>query len=134
MAQKFSSVDKDERKAIEDELESKSQALGMDSYETYGNDAQTGLKELIGMCYNCKNLHYCKSEYGNVHAVCSMFEFKLSGQNRIVECNLHAPKHVLSLNEMYNIAYLIDPDTDKKVKGFVDTNKVKGNKGRMLIV
>jgi len=123
MAEKFSNVDKDQRRAIEEELESKSQSLGMDSYESYGSDAQTGMKELVGMCYNCKNLNYCKTEFGTVHAVCAMFEFKLSGRNRITECNLHSPKNVLSLNEMYSIAYLIDPDTNKKVKGFVGDKK-----------
>lgn len=119
MAQKFSTVDKEERQAIENELESKSQSLGMDSYESYGTDAQTGLKALVGMCANCKNLSYCKTEFGIVHAICGQFEFKFSGKNRITECNLHAPRNVLSLQEMYSIAYLIDNDTIKKVKGFV---------------
>lgn len=123
MAEKFSNVDKSQRKAIEDELESKSQALGMDSYETYGTDAQTGLKALVGMCYDCKSLSYCRTEFGNVHAVCGQFEFKFSGKNRISECNLHSPKNVLSLQEMYAIAYLIDPDTNKKVNGFVGQPK-----------
>lgn len=119
MAQKLADVDKEQRIAIEDELVSKSQVLGMDSYESYGTDAQTGLKALLGMCATCKNLNYCKTEFGNVHAVCAMFDFKLSGKNRITECNLHNPKNVLSLQEMYSIAYLIDADTNKKVKGFV---------------
>lgn len=119
MAQKFSTVEQDERRAIENELESKSQALGMDSYESYGTDAQTGLKVLVGMCANCKNLNYCKTEFGTVHAICTMFEFKFSGKNRITECNLHSPKGVLTLQEMYSIAYLIDADTNKKVKGFI---------------
>lgn len=120
MAEKFSNIDKEERRSIENELESKSQALGMDSFESYGTEAQTGLKALLGMCANCKNLNYCKTEFGNVHAVCAMFDFKLSGKNRITECNLHSPKNVLTLTEMYSIAYLIDPNKDKKVKGFVE--------------
>ncbi len=120
MAQKFSDIDKEERQTIENELYSKSQALGMDSYESYGNDAQTGLKALLGMCATCKSLNYCKTEFGIVHAICNQFDFKLSGKNRITECNLHSPKHVLSLNEMYSIAYIIDIDSDRKVKGFVN--------------
>jgi hypothetical protein len=126
MAQKFSTVDKEERKTIEDELDSKSQALGMDSFESYGNDSHTGMKALVGMCYNCKNLNYCKTEFGNVHAVCGMFDFKFSGKNRITECNLHTPKNVLSLQEMYNIAWLIDKDTGKKVNGFIQPNNKGG--------
>jgi hypothetical protein len=125
MAQKFSTVDRDERKAIEDELESKSQSLGMEAYEAYGNDIQTGLKTLVGMCHDCKNLNYCKTEFGTVFAICTMFEFKFSGKNRITECNIYSPKNVLSLNEMYSIAWLIDVDTNKKVKGFVPPEKKK---------
>ena len=123
MAEKFSNVGKEERKAIENELDSKSQALGMDSFESYSSDIQTGLKALVGMCHNCKNLKYCKTEFGNVHAECGLFEFRLSGNNRITECNQHTPKNVLSLSEMYSIAWLIDTDSNKKVKGFVPPEK-----------
>lgn len=126
MSQKLSDIDTEERKSIENEIYSKSQALGMDAYESYGKDSQTGLKALLGMCAGCKNLNYCKTEFGNVHAICGMFDFKLSGKNRIEECNLYAPKNVLSLNEMYSIAWLIDGDTNKEVKGFVgDRSKRK---------
>lgn len=119
MAQKLSDVEKEERTSIEDELTSKSQSLGMDSWESYGTNAQTGLKALLGMCAVCKNLNYCKTEFGTVHAICGMFEFKLSGKNRIVECNVHQPKNVLTLNEMYAIAYLIDVNEGKPTKGFI---------------
>lgn len=125
MATKFSTIDKEERTAIENELDSKSQALGMDAYESYGSDAQTGLKAMVGMCHNCKQLNYCRTEFGMVHAICTMFDFKFSGKNRITECNLHTPKNVLSLTEMYAIAWIIDGDTNKSVKGFVGRN---GNK------
>lgn len=119
MTRKFSEIDDDERKVIADELESKSQSLGMISFESYGTDCQTGLKALLGMCHNCKNLSYCKTEFGNTHAVCNQFEFRLSGKNRITECNLHAPKNVLSLNDMYAIAWIIDVNKDKKIEGFI---------------
>lgn len=124
MAQKVSDLEQDEKHKIQEELEGRSSSMGMDSWESYGSGAQTGLKELIGMCYNCKYLLYCKTEYGNVLAKCSELEMRLSGQNRITECNLHAPKYAMSLNEMYSIAWLIDADTNKKVQGFIgDNNK-----------
>jgi len=119
MARKFSDIEEEEKKSLENELYSKSQAIGMDAYESYGNDIQTGLKALLGMCANCKNLNYCKTEFGTVYAICSQFEYRLTGKNRITECNLHSPMGVLSLSEMYAIAYLIDPNKDKKIEGFI---------------
>jgi hypothetical protein len=128
MSQKMSTLDKKERNNIEDELGSKAAAMGMDMYESYGSSPeQKKLKELVGMCFNCNNLSYCASEFATVFAKCEAFNFKLSGQNRIVECNLHSPKGVLSLNEMYSIATLIDPEKENKV-GFTAKPKSKGMK------
>jgi hypothetical protein len=127
MSQKLSDLAKEERKIIEEHLEGISSSLGMDVWESYSANGMTGLKELVGMCHNCKNLNYCKTEFNTVHAICSAFEFKLTGQNRITECNLHSPKGVLTLNEMYAMAYLIDPDGNKKVEGFIPDKLRKEN-------
>ena len=128
MGRKFSDLDNDSRKLIEEELDSKSSSLGMDSWESYSkNEAMKKMKDEIGICYDCKYLNYCKSEFGKVHAVCSNFEAKLSGQNRIVECNCHSPRNMLSLTEMYSMAYIIEPD-EVKTEGFISKNpKLLGN-------
>jgi hypothetical protein len=133
MSRKFSDLEQTEKKHIENELEAVSSSMGMEAYETYGNREGSLLQDQIGMCHNCKNLSYCKTEFGNVFAKCSEFEFRLNGQNRIEECNLHCPRHSLSLNEMYTMAYLIDPK-DEKIKGFISTDKrfMKTKKKRSL--
>jgi hypothetical protein len=123
MAIKLSDLEHEDKSQLQNELDGKSAALGMESYESYGNALRTGLKDLIGICHDCKFLLYCKTEFGNVFAKCSELEIRLSGQNRIKECNLHAQRFAMSLNDMYSIAYLIDVDTNKKVQGFI------GNKG-----
>ena len=128
MAKKFTELEGDEKRSIEEQLEGISSSMGMEAWESYGTDVQTGLKELIGMCHNCKCLMYCKTEFGNVNAVCTEFKIRLSGQNRITECNLHTPKGVMSLNEMYSMAYLIDKNTDKKIKGFTTQEPKKKKK------
>jgi hypothetical protein len=122
MSKKFSELDKDTKSDIGDELEAKSASMGMDAWDSHGTNDQNLLKDLIGMCYNCKSLNYCKTEFGNVHAICPEFKFKLNGQNRITECNLHSPKNCLSLTEMYAMAYLIEPN-EEKVDGFITTNE-----------
>lgn len=125
MSQKISSLDRDERNKIKDAVDSAASSLGMDRYESYGSTPeQKKLKELVGMCCNCGNLNYCATEFGTVHAICCMFQFKLSGQNRIVECNLHSPKNALSLEEMYALATIIDTKEENKA-GFTANPKSK---------
>ena len=121
MSKKLSELPQQEKRIIENELNSLSNNLGMEPYDSYSSNSYNSLKDLIGMCYNCKNLNYCKTEFGSVHAFCCEFEFKLSGQNRIVECNSHSPKGVLSLSEMYEIAYIIESN-EEKVEGFISKN------------
>jgi hypothetical protein len=50
------------------------------------------------------------------------FKIKLTGQNRITECNLHSPMRMLTLEEMYSIAYLIESD-NSIIKGFISNDK-----------
>jgi len=118
MSRKISEMEKTERRSVEETLDSASANLGMDSWESQGTGRNNALKDLIGMCYNCKNLYYCRTEFGNVYAFCERYEIKLTGQNRIVECNTHAPNNSLSLQEMYSMAYLIEPK-EKTIKGFL---------------
>jgi hypothetical protein len=75
------------------------------------------LKEVVGICYNCEHLIYCKSQYGNVVAKCQVFELWLRGKDRIVDCNEHSERGSLNLRDMASMAVLIDPHK-KEVKGF----------------
>jgi hypothetical protein len=119
---KLSDLESEVKQQIENELEAKSSELGMDAYDSYsgGNDLKL-LKDFIGICADCKSLQYCKTEFGKVFAKCSHYEMKLSGQNRITECTCHDPKGVLSLQEMYAMAHLIDADP-LSVKGFISND------------
>jgi hypothetical protein len=118
---KISDLEGKEKTNMEELLESKSTELGVDSYEGHSGGDYKLLKDLIGICYNCKSLNYCKTEFQNVYARCGHYEMILHGQNRIVECNNHTPRGVLSLTEMYSLATLIDLDKPM-VKGFISTD------------
>ena len=124
---KLTDLEGDERRAIEDELEAKASGMGMCQYDSYDNldGHQQNLKNSIGICYNCKNLHYCRSEFAGhdkVFARCDLFKLTLSGQHRVTECNCHNAKKILTLTEMYAMATLIDTVKDE-VKGFISTDK-----------
>lgn len=123
---KLKDLEANERNAIEDELQAKSTSMGIDSWDAHqGNTDESFLKEYLGMCWDCKSLNYCRAEYAGhdrVFAKCNMLEIRLSGNHRITECNCHSPKKLLSLEEMYAMATLIESDDRGKVKGFISTD------------
>ena len=123
---KLKDLESNERNAIEEELDAKSKSMGLDAWDSaQGNTDDSFLKDHVGMCYDCKSLYYCRAEYAGhdrVFAHCSMFNIGLSGNHRITECNMHSPKKLLSLEEMYAMATLIEADDRGKVKGFISTD------------
>lgn len=129
---KLSDLESGDRRNLEEELESKAAGMGLDCYDSYdSNTNQNYLKDAVGICYNCKQLHYCRAEFAGhdkVFAKCSLFDMRLSGQNRITECNCHNARKILSLTEMYAIATLIEVDK-QEIKGFVSHDpKLRKNK------
>ena len=125
----FNELEEDERHKLEDELDSKAEILGLNSYNTYeSRNNFNSLEQAIGICSNCKNLQYCRTEFDNIFARCSEFEIRLNGQNKITECTFHNAKGVLSLSDMQNIAILIDP-SESEIKGFISNDpKLRKNK------
>jgi len=119
---KFSELENDEKRTIENSLEAKASELGLESWENYQEKGSL-LEDQIGLCAGCKSLKYCKTEFGNVFAKCNEFEFNLTGQNRITECNMLTPKGTLSLADMYSLAYMIEPDIKPKIGGFISNDK-----------
>lgn len=115
---KLSELDNNEKRKLEEQISTKaSELLGTDDWESPCSNHRV-LEEQIGLCADCKNLSYCRTEFGSVLAKCEAFEIRLNGQNRIKECNNHQKRGQLTLNEMYSIATLIDP-AENKVKGFI---------------
>jgi len=128
MSEKISNLEEEEQNKILSQIEGASNAMGMRAYEVYGSSpGQKKLKDLLGMCHNCDYLSYCETEFGNVIANCTTFKIRLSGQNRIKECNMHCPRNKMSLQEMYAIATLIDVRKNVDL-GFTANVKNKGKK------
>lgn len=115
---KIQNLESEERRKIEEEVDAQANRLGFDRWEET-SITSTLLEDQIGICYNCKNINYCKTEFGNVIATCDVFEMRLNGSNRMVECNRHDERGSMTLSEMYALATLIDPDSGSKVKGFI---------------
>ena len=84
--------------------------LGTERYEDEGTafNSSRDLKDSIGLCANCKNLNYCRTEWGNIFARCFVFDITLPYGNRMAECTKFDEKGVLSLHVMIQMAVLID--------------------------
>ena len=114
---KFKDMENEEHDKERDHLESQSEAqTGLGMWEAPGSIMSEDLKRIYGLCADCNNFQYCRQSYMNKRAFCSRFEMFLTGMDRMVECNKYEKRGQLNLNQMADIAWLIQPT--KKV-GFV---------------
>ncbi len=114
---KFNDLNEEQRETEEDLLESKANALGLDKWESNAGNYNL-LEDAVGVCAKCKNMKYCKTEFNDVLAYCKSFEIRLSGQNRVVECNEYSPRGSMSLRDMEQMAILIN-SSEPEIKGFI---------------
>lgn len=115
---KISDLTDDERDNFENELGSKSKALGLDQWEAkHSLKNEPWLKQHVGICFDCKRLSWARKEFGGVIAHCRCFDCKLSGKERITDCSSHERVGTLTLNEMMEIATLIE--ISRKEAGFL---------------
>jgi len=71
-----------------------------------------GLEDLFGIC-SCMYLNYCITKFGKVFSSCSIFKISLIGGDRMTDCTSYNKNGQMTLNEMKEIAYLIEVDTRK---------------------
>lgn len=117
---KFIDLDDDAQDKMGDVLEAKAIELGLDKWESQSIE-YSSLKDLIGICSNCQNMRYCKREFGDVCAICWTFRINLNCQDKIIECNEHSPRGVMSLRDMEMMATLIDIG-EGVIGGFISSN------------
>ena len=125
---KFVDLDEDGKERIGNLLEVKAIQLGFDKWES-DSSRVGGLEDLIGLCSNCQSMRYCKSEFGNVRAICWEFKINLHGQDKIVECNEHSARGTMSLRDMELIATIIDLEKSE-IKGFISRDPKLLRKGK----
>jgi hypothetical protein len=116
---KISTFDKEKKDDIGNEIEAVAGSLGLGDLWTMSGDSErrdTGLKDMLGLCAYCTHLHYCKGEYGSVHAKCAEYEMKLTGRERIKECTQYSKRGQMILSEALRMAYIIE--IDKREIGF----------------
>jgi hypothetical protein len=112
---KYTDLQDTEKRKIVTTLESASARLGRD---TYSNEpGHIDGHNPLGICKNCKNLGMMKTEFNNIYARCRSFDVVLTGKDRISTCTDFDRKGELTLDEMREIAYLIEAKKPK-ITGF----------------
>jgi len=107
---KVSDLKDDEQHSLQNELQAKASMLGLDSYDNININYQTSE---FGLCNDCKHLQLAKSEFRIIFAKCFEFKIKLNNVEKITECTNYDQRNTMSLNEMKDIAYIIDINTKK---------------------
>jgi hypothetical protein len=109
MPKLVSDLNDDDREKLDNKLDAIIKKIGIDEYSTRNGQRPSWLEEFVGICSTCKNLDWAKKEFGGVLAYCNYFTVKMSGRERIIECNHHERVGTMTLNDMKEMAILIDP-------------------------
>lgn len=107
---KFSDLKDSEQTIVGNSIDANASSIGLEHYvATWGMVKNTK----FGLCGDCKNLNYAKSEFKIIVSECSRFDIKLNEGEKIIECTDYEQRNSLTLNEMKDIAYLIDIKKDE---------------------
>jgi len=90
--------------------------LDDDSYTTGGGVIKFDGDE-FGLCSDCKYLYAARTEYGTVIGKCFELNIMIRGIDKIKECTMYDKKGSMSLQDMKEIAIIIE--VDKNRVGFV---------------
>ena len=115
MPKKLTDFNKDVRQDMRDVVNAGAVSLGQDAY-AHPTEHVTANK--LGMCSDCVYLNRILTEYGRVYAYCTEFKVPLKGIDPVKECTTHAKRGVMTLNEMQDVAHIIE--VNNKQIGFIE--------------
>jgi hypothetical protein len=67
----------------------------------------------FGVCNDCKHLYAAKTEYGTSIGKCFEMNILLRGIDNISECTMYSKKGSMSLDDMKEIAIIIDVNKNR---------------------
>jgi len=109
---KFSELGKDDQIRLRSDIDVASSALGQDDYEPPFDHPTRHRFAQYGLCATCRYLNYACSQFRVLHCRCSELEMNLTEDHPVKECTSYTNRHALSLNEMKEIAWIIDIEND----------------------
>ncbi len=112
--QKYQDLNDRERRKFNSEIDGRASIISGDSYIVPKNKLNW---DMLGLCKDCKHLEAAKTEFGSMFARCSEFECTLRSGDKVVECTNYQKRNLLSLDDMKDLAVILDPN--KKKAGFI---------------
>jgi len=100
----------EERRVFSNELESVASSLGFDAYDSALNDIKIST---FGLCSKCSFFKITKTEFRILLVKCGELNIRLNEKERVVECSTFVHRNQMSLNEMKEIAYIIESNHKK---------------------
>ena len=109
---KINELNEKDKERFEEETRAVAASMGIESrfgiIRNSKNDRHSGLKNVVGLCYDCTRLEYCKTEYGNIFANCEYFNMRITGRDRIKECSHYSRRGQMTLDMAFSLGRLID--------------------------
>lgn len=126
MAKKFTELPDEQRKALRDEVDAKTNAMSIDPWDgdCYWNHAK--FDGNFGLCETCTNFQYAKTEFKVRKAWCYELDIVLSPVDPIIECTRFDERGKLSIREMYDMAWVIEPRNPIGFEGPEEDGPVSG--------
>ena len=115
---KYSELDREEFNKIEYEIDGNAALIEVLKDHNHKNDN-------YGLCNRCKSLSVTRTEYRVIRALCLSYEVPLllKSNDPVTECSGFIDKFCMSLFDMQQIAYIIEPY--KRPIGFVEPESKK---------
>ena len=113
---KISDFEDKERRQISSEVDALASEYDTDKYDGVSMGVR-GLKNDMGLCGQCKDLLFTKTQYGTQYAKCTEWKKNLNGVDLVVECTAFRRRGEMSLYDMKDIAIIIE--TPKRKIGII---------------
>ena len=109
---KLSELSKKDKDIIREEISVKAKVLGVYD-EWYDSSSRIYSSVDLRLCTNCRNLRAYRLRYGTERAYCDILETVLNPGDPVTDCSEYCDRFLMSLQDMQQIAVLIDLDTKK---------------------
>jgi len=109
MSPKYADMEDKERRSLQNDVYAKGAPVG-DEWEGVSRRVEFNG---VGVCGDCKYLEGFKTQYGTIRARCSCYKVRLDGQDPILDCTEYVKRGEMSLQDMWAIAWIVDPPQRK---------------------
>ena len=118
MAKKYNELKEQEKSKIKTDISCDLYRLTDTEWDDSVSNRNSLKEECYGMCATCKSLEFARTDFGVVRSYCTSFDIVVVSGRVITECTNYVRIGSLTLNQMYEMAFILELEEDK-VAGFI---------------